>query len=319
MPRADLDPLFNPKAVAVVGASQREESIGLRVIRNLKRFGFEGPVYPVHPTNTEVNGMQCYPSLSALPGKVDAVFIGLPAAQGPSVLEEAGRLGIRGACINASGFADADADGIALQATLREVAEKSRIALCGPNNLGLFNVHKKVALWTPRYASALKPGPVAVISQSGTMALMLCQDERELGLAHVITCGNEAVLGAAEYLDYVARDDNVRTVLLFLETIRNPGLFEAAALEAHRRGKRIIALKSGASEAGRALVAAHTGSLAGEDRLRRVPALVSRDARPQPGRVDRVGAVAHRASRRREGARIRRGDVVWRRSGADCG
>lgn len=262
-----LERLFSPSAVAVVGASQREESIGLRVIRNLKRFGYDGPMYPVHPTNAEVDGMKCYPSLSAIPGKVDAVFIGLPAAQGPEVLEEAGRLGIGAACINASGFADADADGIALQARLSDVAKRHGIALCGPNNLGLFNVHRRIALWTPRYASDLAPGPVAVISQSGTMALMLCQDERRLGLAHVVTCGNEAVLGAAEYLDYVVRDDNVRTVLLFLETIRNPALFEAAALEAHRRGKRVIALKSGASDAGRALVAAHTGSLAGEDRF----------------------------------------------------
>ena len=264
---ASLDKLFAPTSVAVVGASQREESIGRRVIRNLVRFGFAGPVYPVHPANAEVAGLECYPSLAALPGKVDAVFIGLPAAQGPEVLEEAGRLGIRAAFINASAFADADADGIALQVRLREIAGRYAIALCGPNNLGLFNVHRRIALWTPRYASDLVPGPVAVISQSGTMALMLCQDERQLGLAHVITCGNEAVLGAADYLDYVVRDDNVRTVLLFLETIRNPDLFEAAALEAHRRGKRVIALKSGSSDAGRALVAAHTGSLAGEDRF----------------------------------------------------
>ncbi len=266
-PADSLESLFAPASVAVVGASQREESIGLRVLRNLRRFGFEGPLYPVHPTNAEVEGLKCHPSLSAIPGKVDAVFIGLPAAQGPGVLEEVGRLGIRAACINASGFADADAEGVALQAQLSEIAARYVIALCGPNNLGLFNVHRKVALWTPRYASELAPGPVAVISQSGTMALMLCQDERKLGLAHVITCGNEAVLGASEYLDYVVRDDNVRTVLLFLETIRNPELFESAALEAHRRGKRILALKSGASDAGRALVAAHTGSLAGEDRF----------------------------------------------------
>ncbi len=264
---ASLDKLFAPASVAVVGASQREESIGQRVIRNLVRFGFPGPVYPVHPANAEVAGLECYPSLAALPGKVDAVFIGLPAAQGPEALEEAGRLGIRAAFINASGFADADADGIALQARLREIAGRYGIALCGPNNLGLCNVHRRIALWTPRYASDLMAGPVAVISQSGTMALMLCQDERQLGLAHVVTCGNEAVLGAADYLDYVVRDDNVRTVLLFLETIRNPDLFEAAALEANRRGKQVIALKSGASDAGRALVAAHTGSLAGEDRF----------------------------------------------------
>lgn len=266
-PNASLDSLFAPSSVAVVGASQREESIGRRVMRNLARFGFAGPVYPIHPTNAEVAGIKCYPSLAGLPGKADSVFIGLPAAQGPEVLEEAGRLGIRAAFINASGYGDADAEGIALQGRLREIAARYGMALCGPNNLGLFNVHRKVALWTPRYASDLTPGPVAVISQSGTMALMLCQDERKLGLAHVITCGNEAVLGAADYLDYVVRDDNVRTVLLFLETIRNPDLFESAALEAHRRGKRVIALKSGASDAGRALVAAHTGSLAGEDRF----------------------------------------------------
>ena len=263
----DLQPLFAPASVAVVGASQREESIGLRVIRNLKRFGFAGPVYPVHPTNAEVGGLRCYPSLDDIPGKVDAVFIGLPAAQGTGVLEQAGRRGIRAACINASGFADADAEGAARQAELAAVAARHGIALCGPNNVGLINVGGKVALWTPRYASDLAPGPVAVISQSGTMALMLCQDERRLGLAYVITCGNEAVLGAAEYLDHVVRDDRVRTVLLFLETIRNPALFEAAAREAHRRGKRVLALKSGASDAGRALVAAHTGSLAGEDRF----------------------------------------------------
>jgi len=264
---SSIDALFNPASIAVVGASQREESIGQRVIRNLVRFGFQGSVYPVHPTNAEVAGLACHKSLSDIPGPVDAVFIGLPAAQGPGVLEEAGKRGVRAAYINASGFADADAEGVALQAELRAIAARYDMALCGPNNLGLFNVHRKYAPWTPRYASELVPGPVAVISQSGSMALMLCQDERKLGLAYVVTCGNEGVLGAAEYLDYVVRDDNVKTVLLFLETIRNPDLFAAAAQEAHRRGKRVIALKSGASDAGRALVAAHTGSLAGEDRF----------------------------------------------------
>lgn len=265
--RVNLDALLAPAAVAVVGASQREDSIGFRVIRNLRRFGFAGPIYPVHPANSEVAGLKCHATLADIPGRVDAVFIGLPAAQGPGVLEQAGRLGIRAAFLNASGFADADAEGVALQARLREIAARHEIAVCGPNNVGAINVRGQVAMWTPRFASDLTPGPVAVISQSGTLALMLCQDERKLGLAYVITCGNEAVLGAAEYLEHVVRDANVRTVLLFLETIRNPDLFERAALEAHRLGKRVIALKSGASDAGRALVAAHTGSLAGEDRF----------------------------------------------------
>jgi acyl-CoA synthetase (NDP forming) len=262
-----LDPLLDPGSVAIVGASQRADSIGLRVIGNLQRMGYPGRIVPVHPRNQEVGGLRCYPSLSDLPEPVDAVFIGLPAAQGPDILDEAGRCGIRAAFINAAGFADADADGAALQQRLTEIARRHDIALCGPNNLGLVNVHARAALWTPRYASPLTPGPVAVISQSGTMALMLSQDERGLGFAYLITAGNEAVVTAADYLDHVVRDDRVRTVLLFLETIRAPERFADAAAEAARRGKRILVLKSGSSDAGRALVAAHTGALAGEDRF----------------------------------------------------
>ena len=262
-----LDRLFDPRAIAVVGASQREDSIGQRVIRNLRRMGFTGPIFPVHPSNTEVAGLACYPSLSALPEPVDAVFIGLPAAQVPAIVEEAGRCGIRAVFTNAAGFADADADGVALQHALTQAAARHDIALCGPNNLGLINVHARKAPWTPRYTAVLKPGPVAVISQSGTIGLMLSQDERELGFAYLITAGNEAVLTAAHYLDHVVRDDNVKTVLMFLETIRAPDLFAAAAEEARRRGKRIVVLKAGSSDSGRALVAAHTGALAGEDRF----------------------------------------------------
>ena len=262
-----LDRLLDPGSVAIVGASQREDSIGQRVIRNLQRMGFPGRIVPIHPRNLEVAGLRCLPSLSDLPEPVDAVFIGLPAAQGPDILDEAGRCGIPAAFINAAGFADADADGSALQQRLTEIARRHDIALCGPNNLGLVNVHARAALWTPRYAAALKPGPVAVISQSGTMALMLSQDEREIGFAYLITAGNEAVLSAADYLDHVVRDDRVRTVLMFLETIRAPDRFAEAAHEAARRGKRIVVLKSGSSDAGRALVAAHTGALAGEDRF----------------------------------------------------
>ena len=262
-----LDLLLDPRSIAVVGASQRADSIGQRVIRNLQRMGFEGPIVPVHPTNTEVAGLRCHPSLSALPAPVDAVFIGLPAAQVPAIVEEAGQCGIRAVFTNAAGFADAGPDGAALQRALTAAAARHDIALCGPNNLGLINVHARKAPWTPRYSAVLKPGPVAVISQSGTIGLMLSQDERELGFAYLITAGNEAVLTAAHYLDHVVRDDRVRTVLMFLETVRAPDLFAAAAEEARRRGKRIIVLKAGSSDSGRALVAAHTGALAGEDRF----------------------------------------------------
>jgi len=260
-----LERLFRPRAIAIVGASTREDAIGFRVIRNLRKLGFAGAIYPVNPRYHEVAGLPCLPSVEALPAEVDAAFIAIPAEQVAGVLDEVGRKGIRAAFANASGFADGGAQGRALQQTLAAVAARHGIALCGPNNMGLVNVHDRVAIWTQRNMTNVPPGPVAVIAQSGSIALALAEDERHLGFAYLITPGNEAVLGAGDYLDYVVRDDRVRTVLVFVESIRNPARFAAAAAEARAREKRIIAIKTGASQHGRALVAAHTDSLAGDD------------------------------------------------------
>lgn len=259
--------LLAPESVAVVGASPREETIGFRVIRNLRRLGFPGPIHPVNPRYAEVAGLRCYPSLSALPERVDAAFVAVPAARGPAILAEAGACRIRAVVINASGYADGGPEGKALQDELERTARAHRIAVCGPNNMGFINVHRRTALWTAGRFPELRPGPVAVISQSGSVALTLSQDERKLGLAWVITTGNEAVLSAADYLSHVVRDDRVRLVLLFLEAIRAPALFAEAATEAAARGKRLLAVKVGKSEGGRAAVTAHTGALAGEDEV----------------------------------------------------
>ena len=260
-----LERLFRPRSIAVIGASTREDSIGFRVIRNLRSLGFAGEIFPINPRYREVAGLACLPSVEALPDGVDSAFIAIPAQQGPEVLDAVGRRGIRTAFVNASGFADGGAEGRAQQQRLRAVAHTHGIALCGPNNMGLINVHDRVAIWTQLHMSEVRPGPVAVISQSGSVALVLAQDERHLGLAYLVTTGNEAVISAAEYLDHVVRDHRVKTVLLFLESIRNPASFRAAAQHAAALGKRIVAIKSGASARGKMLVAAHTDSLAGDD------------------------------------------------------
>lgn len=260
-----LDALFRPRSIAVVGASTREDAIGFRVIRNLRRIGFTGEIFPINPRYKEVAGLPCLPSIGALPAGIDAAFIAIPAEQGPAVLDEIGQRGIRAAFVNASGYADGGAEGRALQQRLETVARAHGIALCGPNNMGLINVHDRVAPWTQFHMTAVHPGPVAVISQSGSIALVLAQDERNLGLSYLVTAGNEAILTVADYLDHIVRDDRVRTILLFLESIRDPQRFAMASREAHRRGKRIVALKTGASERGQALAAAHTDSLAGDN------------------------------------------------------
>ncbi len=266
MDRPALDNLLKPRSIAVVGASPRELAVGRMVQKNLESRGYGGGLYPVNPRYDEVGGRRCYPSLAELPEVPDAVFIGIPAAAGPAVLEDAGTLGIGAAYINASGYADAGPDGAVLQDEIRAIAGRHDMALCGPNNVGAINVAHCAPIWTtdlPR----LDPGPVALISHSGSVAIGLAQDDRHLGLAYVITPGNEAVCDVADYLDYVVRDDAVSTVMLFLETIRRPDAFAAAAAEAHRRGKPILAVKAGRTEAGRAAVAGHTGALSGEDEV----------------------------------------------------
>ncbi len=267
MSHSTLHKLLSPRSIAVVGASERPDAIGSRVINNLRTMGFSGPIYPVNPRYTEVCGLPCHASLSALPERVDAAFLGVPARNGPDLLEQAADAGIQAVFINANGYADGDEEGRELQRRLTAIARQRNVAVAGPNNLGLVNVLDRKAMWTPRYFSPIAAGPVAVISQSGSVALILSEDERKLGFSYLVTTGNEAVVTVADYLRHIAADDRVGVILLFLETIRDPALFAQAAETALASGKRIVALKLGRSEIGRALVQAHTGSLAGEHRL----------------------------------------------------
>jgi acyl-CoA synthetase (NDP forming) len=204
-----LDKILRPKSIAVVGVSERPEAIGTRVLNNLRKMGFSGPLYPVNPRYETIDGMKCYPSLSALPETVDAAFLAVPSSGGPDLVEEAGQCGIRALFTNANGYADGDADGVALQRRLEAAAAKHGIAICGPNNLGMVNAHDRIAMWTPRYMKVLEPGSLGVISQSGSIALILSEDERDLGFAYLVTAGNEAVLNVADYLSEMAKDDRV--------------------------------------------------------------------------------------------------------------
>ena len=265
--RLPIEKILRPKSVAVLGVSERPEAIGTRVLNNLRKMGFAGPLYAVNPRYETIGDWKCYPSLSALPEPVDAAFLAVPSSRGPDLVEEAGKCGIRALFINANGYADGDADGVALQRRVEATAARYGIAICGPNNLGMMNVHDRVAMWSPRYMKVPERGALGVISQSGSIALILSEDERDLGFAYLITTGNEAVLNVADYLAELAVDDRVNVIFLFLETIRDPQTFQAAALKAAEQGKRVIALKLGSSSEGAALVQAHTGSLAGEDRL----------------------------------------------------
>jgi acyl-CoA synthetase (NDP forming) len=233
-------------------------------MRTLQGLSFTGELYPVNPRYEEVLGLRCYASLTDLPEVPDAVFIGLSATACADVLRTAGECGIGGAVIHAAGFADAGPRGASRQRELVEIAERYDIALCGPNNMGVLNVLDRSGLWTLPSAS-LVPGPVAIISQSGSAAIALTQDPHRTGLAYVLTAGNEAVLDATDYLEFVIADARVRIVLMFIESIRSPQRFAACAHRAAALGKRILAIKVGRSASAQALVRSHTNSIAGDD------------------------------------------------------
>jgi len=261
----DMASLMRPRAIGIIGASPRETSAGWRVMRNLIAGGFEGSVFPINPRHAEVMGLPCYPSIDTLPEMPDAVFIGIPAEQVPPVLDRVGQAGIKAAVINASGFADGGPEGKIRQEAIQEVAAVHGMAVCGPNNTGFINLVARTFLCTWPKLPNLRPGSVALITQSGSVAIAMAQEELDLGLAYVITVGNQAVCSTADYLEYILSDPTVRVVAMHVEAVPDPERLAQAALKAIRRKLPIIALKTGITEAGRAAVAAHTGGLAGDD------------------------------------------------------
>jgi acyl-CoA synthetase (NDP forming) len=259
-----IEALFRPRSVAVVGASPRTGSAGNNIIQNLLDRQYSGAIYPVNPRYEEICGLMTYKSLADIRKPVDAVFIAVAAEYGLDIMKQAAAIGARAVLLNATGYADAGEAGAAKQAELLAIALEHDIAVCGPNNLGMINVLDGVPLWTA-HLSDVTAGSVAIVSQSGSVALALGDDPAGLGLSHIITAGNEAVCGVADYVDFLADDERVRAILLFLETIRDPAGLATAAGRAQHAGKQLFAVKVGRSEKAKAAVAAHSGALSGED------------------------------------------------------
>jgi len=263
-PFRDLSPLLNPRAIAVVGASERQGSAGSLVLRNLHHLEYEGAVYAVHPKHKEVLGFPCYPDLKSLPGPVDSVAVLLGAEKALPILEAAVDAGVRAAWVLASGFAEAGPEGKARQADLARFAEETGLMVCGPNCIGVANLVDRAATYSVALSPATQPGGVSAVVQSGAICLGLANAAR-FGFRYLISSGNEAVLDSADYIGYLASDPHTRVIVAFLEGIRSPRKFVAAAQAAAEASKPILLVKVGRSEVARRTVQAHTGSLAGSD------------------------------------------------------
>ena len=260
----DLSPLLSPRSIAVVGASARPGSAGQLVLGNLRQLRYTGAVYAVHPKHDEVLGYPCFPDMAALPGLVDSVAVLLSAEKVIPALEGALAAGARAAWVLASGFAESGPDGQARQDDLASFAEESGLLLCGPNCIGVADLVGRAATYSVALSTAVRPGRVSAVVQSGAVGMGLANAAR-FGYRYLISSGNEAVLESADYLGHLAGDPHTDVVIAFLEGIRSPRRFVAAAQALREAGKPLLVVKVGRSESARQAVQAHTGSLAGSD------------------------------------------------------
>jgi acetate---CoA ligase (ADP-forming) len=267
----DLENLFHPRSVALIGASTEQNKLSGRPFRFFRDYGYAGNVYPVNPKYPEIAGVPCFAKLSDIPGEVDLAVITLPATAVPEALAECGARGVKAAAIISSGFAEVGGEGVRLQEELQRIALENGIAVCGPNCSGFVYFPKRV---TATFSVGLdggfpEAGPAAFISQSGALSSYILGAAKERGLAfrYWITTGNECVLSFTDYLQYVLEDPEVRLVLGYLEDARDGQAFQAAARRALALDKPLIILKAGRSEAGAKASVSHTGSLAGADEV----------------------------------------------------
>jgi acetyltransferase len=261
----NLKALFEPKSVAVVGASTRAGSVGSDTLNNLIKSGYKGKVYPVNPKVKVLAGLKCYPSLNQIKGKIDLALIIVPAPIVPQILKEAGMLGIPAAIIISAGFKDAGREDLELK--IKAISQKYNIAVLGPNCLGLINPAKKLNL---SFAPLMpKTGGLAFLTQSGALGTAIIDTAHSLGIGFSIfvSVGNKAVIDEADIISYWQKNKKTKVFGIYAEQLNRPEVLGAVLdnLRESAVAKPIIILKSGRTKIGADASASHTGAMAGND------------------------------------------------------
>ena len=271
--REPLDALFRPRAAAVIGASDTPTKIGGTPLHYLRTLGYAGRVHAINPkaaaAGETIQGLTAYARVQDAPGPVDLAIVAVPAALTLGAIEDCAEAGVRGVVMFSAGFAEVDAPGAAAQAKLVETARAAGIRLLGPNCLGFMNLAEHVyATFAPVVSAGVPPlGRVGLVSQSGAFggfAFSLAR-ERGIGLSHWITTGNQADLGFAECLEWLAADPATDVIVGYLEGCTDGDGLRRAFEACRSAGKPIAMVKVGRTEEGAAAAASHTAALAGED------------------------------------------------------
>jgi acetyltransferase len=266
-----LDSLFDPDSIALVGASTVPEKLAGRPLRFLRRYDFGGDLYPVNPGADKIAGTECYDSVLDLPEIPDVAMILLPAELTVEAVAECGKMGVPYAVVITSGFSETGERGRDREAELVETARSGGVRLVGPNSEGLLNLTGDVAM---SFSSILKrddlgPGGVSFVTQSGAFggALFQLSQNRDIGTSKWISTGNESDLSTVDYLDYLVDDPDTDTIVTYIEGIDEGRRLRDIGCQAAETDTGIIAIRVGASPAGEAAAASHTGSVATEDEV----------------------------------------------------
>lgn len=254
----NLKRLLSPSSIVLIGGSNLTLPIS-----NTNDIGFDGDIWVVNPKYDEIEGIKCYPSVADLPGIPDAAFISVNSQLTVQAVAELSAAGCGGAVCYAAGFAEMGHEGEELQTKLVQAA--GDMALVGPNCYGLLNFTNGVALWPDRLSGEKTQKGVAIISQSGNVALNITMNDRSLPITHVISVGNQAVLGVGDYIEPLLENDSVAAIGFYIEGLKDIESFSRAALKAVEKGIPLVVLKAGTSDIGTQLTMSHTSSLAGSD------------------------------------------------------
>src|SRR5437764_15458281 len=259
-----LDALFRPQSIAVIGASEKP-TIGRRLIVSLDRLGFTGRIFPINPNYPTVLGRQCYASIADTPEPPDVAAFCVGHRLVLDAFIAAAKRGIRAAVIYDGGFAERGAEGLELQQQIAGICRDVGIALCGPNCMGILNPidGNTTYLQEIRDREGLA-GNVGIVSQSGGLCVSLLTDVSRFGFSHIVSCGNEAVLEASDFLEYLVEDPHTALIGCFIETMRSPERFAAALDRAAARDKPVVTLKVGRTARARHAVMTHTAGEAGD-------------------------------------------------------
>lgn len=261
-----LEMLFNPKSVAVVGASVKELNVGNRIIRNLVEFGYKGSIYPINGKVDEVRGVKAYKSILDVPTDVDVVHMPIPAAAVPEAMEECGKKGVKFVILNGGGFAEIGPVGQAIEDQCIATAKKYGMRIFGPNCQGVINTAEETRAYCNFTFTKPDPGVVSIVALSGGVAELLHQSLFQMGVGTRMYAsnGNACDVSIPEIINFYGKDQGCQAVVIYVEGLRDPKTFLKTAQEVVKK-KPILAMKAGRTEAGAKAAASHTGGLAKKD------------------------------------------------------